>query len=1031
MISELLFSTLLFLGAPSGGQAPGIPEGCTDAPQAVAQHTGRFHGVRYDYPQPGQSTWYYSFTSGRRPAISHITFALPCPDLRILNAGMWDPEDPDLLLPRAGMPEPGQFPAAATRDPTTNVTGMKFDLGFAELATHHYFFTLNGNYEAAPMAVAFKAGPGFDLGMLCGPAADCDQSEQDAELSAIGSRVWLDENANGIRESGEAGVPGIPVRLLTPDGDLVAATQTDAEGRYLFDRLVAGDYRVLFLIPPGSGWLFTDPGVGSDPATDSDADPFTGKTGIIQLPPGSEWLTVDAGLIAAQASLSLTKTGGYHHGRLDAWNPCTVFGSAAAFNAIIFGDFTPGGGDTDGRLAVMGNLNAPAAYSVGHVIAGHPIPLQIGAGTDMLIVGGDFIDGTWGVNGNIVFAGERTGPVRWMPNGNLLRRVRPIRFDEQGNVPSSGQGHGFEELRGRLQAKSTDLGLLPERGVLSLTLGENHEYHLHGNDPALNVFHFPESEVHGRSFHIQAPEGSVVLINLPGQEIRFTGGAMRFTGVDHERVLWNFPAATGLTLNQVAVMGSVLAPFAAGDFSGGSINGRAVLGGPVISTQGFEFHNFHFLGQVCTQGSSPVPPPRVSYTFEVTNTGNVPLHGIWIDDPLAPASGGPISLAPGETDALSFTAEWHVTPDAFALGEVLNTATVHGFTPDGRPVSASGSHKLALPPPGGPAPVPPDETQFDASLVPDFVMRPAFAFSSKPQEGGQSFQLSLTIANEGSRPADAGLIRIWPALPQLLPLPSDSFVDVPAGYLLPGESRSVQIPGLTAAAEPGTFHVRAEILPPSDTAETVFGNNFHSDAYTIFDPEADWMKPDFVVTAVELLPAPGHLRARFEAIVHVKNEGPRTGDAGTLGFWPASPEYLAELENPPLTAEVGILSPGETRQLRFSGLRAPGTAGTFHAMAIVNIDRRTAELADGNNHSGATYTLFPVELDFAPAPEGTRIAWNSTPGFLYVVERADNLNGPFTDIAANLPATPPLNQFIDPDPPESGMVFYRVWGYLP
>ena len=103
----------------------------------------------------------------------------------------------------------------------------------------------------------------------------------------------------------------------------------------------------------------------------------------------------------------------------------------------------------------------------------------------------------------------------------------------------------------------------------------------------------------------------------------------------------------------------------------------------------------------------------------------------------------------------------------------------------------------------------------------------------------------------------------------------------------------------------------------------------------------------------------------------------------------------------------------------------------LHAMAIVNMDRRTAELADGNNHSGATYTLFPVELDFAPAPEGTRIAWNSTPGFLYVVERADNLNGPFTDIAANLPATPPLNQFIDPDPPESGMVFYRVWGYRP
>jgi hypothetical protein len=45
--------------------------------------------------------------------------------------------------------------------------------------------------------------------------------------------VWNDQNRNGTRERGEAGIIGVTVRLVTPL-DIIIETQTDAEGHYAF-----------------------------------------------------------------------------------------------------------------------------------------------------------------------------------------------------------------------------------------------------------------------------------------------------------------------------------------------------------------------------------------------------------------------------------------------------------------------------------------------------------------------------------------------------------------------------------------------------------------------------------------------------------------------------------------------------------------------------------------------------------------------------------------------------------------------------
>ena len=81
---------------------------------------------------------------------------------------------------------------------------------------------------------------------------------------------------------------------------------------------------------------------------------------------------------------------------------------------------------------------------------------------------------------------------------------------------------------------------------------------------------------------------------------------------------------------------------------------------------------------------------RISYTFSVTNTGNVTLTNISIADPIAGVtiSGGPISdLAPGDTDDNTFTGFYVLTQGDIDAGTFENTATVTAYPPSGNAVT--------------------------------------------------------------------------------------------------------------------------------------------------------------------------------------------------------------------------------------------------------------------------------------------------------------------------------------------------------
>lgn len=97
------------------------------------------------------------------------------------------------------------------------------------------------------------------------------------ELCEVGDYVWYDKNKDGIQDEDEKGVEGIVVVLeRCESGDVwdedawevVATTKTDADGKYIFEKLLPGRYRIAFGL--NKPWIVTVPRVG-DAALDSDA----------------------------------------------------------------------------------------------------------------------------------------------------------------------------------------------------------------------------------------------------------------------------------------------------------------------------------------------------------------------------------------------------------------------------------------------------------------------------------------------------------------------------------------------------------------------------------------------------------------------------------------------------------------------------------------------------------------------------------------------------------------------------------------
>ena len=145
-----------------------------------------------------------------------------------------------------------------------------------------------------------------DFGYNWAPTADTDGPAAGTQ-GAIGDRIWIDADGDGVQDAGEAGVPGVEMELLGPGADgvfgtaddaVLSTTTTDEHGNYIFDDLDPDAYQVRVADSnfAGGGALetYTQTGDPDQPgATASLGDNLT--TTPIVLGPGDVYVNADFG----------------------------------------------------------------------------------------------------------------------------------------------------------------------------------------------------------------------------------------------------------------------------------------------------------------------------------------------------------------------------------------------------------------------------------------------------------------------------------------------------------------------------------------------------------------------------------------------------------------------------------------------------------------------------------------------------------------------------------------------------------------
>ncbi|WP_314212462.1 SdrD B-like domain-containing protein [uncultured Actinomyces sp.] len=134
--------------------------------------------------------------------------------------------------------------------------------------------------------------------------------------ASLGDYTWMDVNRDGIQDADEPALPGVTVTLTYADGsavtdasgNVVTAKTSDANGKYKFENLLPGDYKVSFQAP--AGYEATTSDAGTDRALDSN-----GATASVTLAQDQTDETIDfgavgTGVIGDQLFVDVNQNGG-------------------------------------------------------------------------------------------------------------------------------------------------------------------------------------------------------------------------------------------------------------------------------------------------------------------------------------------------------------------------------------------------------------------------------------------------------------------------------------------------------------------------------------------------------------------------------------------------------------------------------------------------------------------------------------------------------------------------------------------------
>ncbi len=280
----------------------------------------------------------------------------------------------------------------------------------------------------------------------------------------------------------------------------------------------------------------------------------------------------------------------------------TLLGPADIYNVMVFGNFSSQNCDTQGALAVGGNVNL-SAYSVGSALP------STYAGVS-LVVGGNlnFTDGEV-ANGSVEVGGSDAASSFAIPNGKLL----------------SGEYINWSNAKSTMESISYGMATVAQTGKVKDYYGT---LTLTGNASGTNFFDLSAAELancHG--INIDVPNGSSVIINVSGSIVKMENFGINLNGASTSDVVWNFNHATSLTFYGISIPGNVLAPNASVVFNNGQINGTFVAQNS--TGQSGEFHWIppavspdSLMGNVETTLACGTTSPDSNITVTLSGTSN-------------------------------------------------------------------------------------------------------------------------------------------------------------------------------------------------------------------------------------------------------------------------------------------------------------------------------------------------------------------------------------------------------------------------
>jgi choice-of-anchor A domain-containing protein len=243
-------------------------------------------------------------------------------------------------------------------------------------------------------------------------------------------------------------------------------------------------------------------------------------------------------------------------------------GVASDYNVFVLGDIQQQSTDIEGKLAAGGNINfiggigsrlSPNSGNV--VVAGRKLQLSNGQV----------------FNGNAVY-------------GDSKDVASDVGFP-QGTI-SQGNPIDFSSVEERLKRLSAYLASLTPTGKTTVEAWGG--INLAGSGNKLDIFNLSGTELSKtNSLEINAAPESTVVVNVSGLDISMKNFGFNIKGIDRKNVLYNFYEATNLNASEIAIEGSILAPFANFAFNNGQVNGNVIV--KSMSGNG-ESHNNLFAG---------------------------------------------------------------------------------------------------------------------------------------------------------------------------------------------------------------------------------------------------------------------------------------------------------------------------------------------------------------------------------------------------------------------------------------------------